>query len=312
VLPEAADPLYWISVCRGAEAADTWVYGTQPVDLNLRTYPILLLPAFPAAIEARYAGDSFAWEKAHLLHRTQDYVRVRAPREHAQLTTQLGIDLLEEVIEEAGANGSRHSREQHVAGLETAVDCFTRARPVLEAMHDPQTLAAGLAYEAEARSGLAGLKHRPLENLERAIALSDEAAPLLQSGEQRRLRLERRADFELAIEQLGLRQASPESTPSGEDDADGWIVRADELVALGDAGGPARTGAYDAAIESYSHAVALDGARVAAWAGMARAYAALEKWDEAMACADHALVLDPRNELARRARDDAKAEVHHG
>jgi hypothetical protein len=165
---------YWLDVCDGREAAIAYIEASgEDVIAALERYPILMLPAFPAAIAALGAAAAtqelqatFA-DNARALGAAQQTLREGLASAYAALMSQLAVMLAEE------PRGDRRMN------LEQAAEAFHAAGAALPA--GPE-YASTLFDEATSWWHLAELGADPQENMERAAALYAEARAAFGDG----------------------------------------------------------------------------------------------------------------------------------
>jgi tetratricopeptide (TPR) repeat protein len=325
-------PFYWLTVCHGSEASDAFLFPQKRMSELLNTYPVLMLPEFPAAIESvgQVASDDpvlpdLCCRRAEQLRQVHGTLRQRFPSEYAHLMARIGIEL----ANEGQPDGNRENR---LVNVRTAIACFERVRLMPADQVNLKDLIFAMTHEANMLAMLAGMRQDSPDNMLKAIDRLERAMSLSSDSEERSSLLDQLRQYRAFLKTIGqpeitesddddfLRQKAASLRAAGDahgalkvydrlvglnaDDLDSWMLRGDLLFELG---------RFGESVESYSKIVERRGDRADAWAAAARALAAHAKWPECLACADRALRFDRFNQCALAARTAALAHVSpHG
>jgi CHAT domain-containing protein/tetratricopeptide (TPR) repeat protein len=171
-------PEYWLTVCRGREAAAAWIAsraeGRSAALTLLGAFPILGLPQFPSAVD-RFgfvgAGAEIHLEGAEAgrcLESLLSSIERNDTETFAVINLRLGYVLSEEKAGDVGLN------------LAAAIVSFDIAAHAFDETHDR---ASALAHGGVARMDLAELGVEPLANFEAAVSKLQDAAKLFGAGE---------------------------------------------------------------------------------------------------------------------------------
>lgn len=182
--PQGPPPVphtYWLTVCRGMEAAEALVlalreFTPQRLDALVRQYPVLMLPELPHALrgvaeEKEDSTEANQWTGASkLLGAFQSWVASEQTKSFAVVMVACATELAAE------------ERGERPINLQRSIQLLAASRSYLE--DDPPRLALCLKAAAEACTELAHLAVEEQANLETAAQLYRQAYTLFDENSE--------------------------------------------------------------------------------------------------------------------------------